>query len=99
MPARPGQPARYDAAYRRAGTAPRVLCVQPWCDGRHVNVTAHRTTGDGAVQMPELIDVHGPEADVLTLGVANLKTHTPAALSETCTPAEARRMTRQLALP
>jgi len=57
-----------------------LLCVQPWGGGRHVNVTSHRTTGDCAVQRQEWVDVHCPEADVLTLVVDNLQTHTPAAL-------------------
>ena len=98
LPARPGQPARYDDAYRRAGTAHLFLFVQPLCGWRHVNVTARRTKYDFAVQMQELVDVHCPEADVLRLVVDNLKTHTPAALYETFAPAEARRITRKLAL-
>ena len=96
MPARPGQPIRYDYEYRREGTANLFLFVQPWRGWRHVNVTAHRTKGDFAVQMKELVDVHFPEADVIKLVVDNLNTHTPAALYETFAPAEARRITRKL---
>jgi hypothetical protein len=96
LPARPGQPARYDDEYRREGTANLFLFVQPWRGWRHVNVTAHRTKHDCAVQRQELVDVHFPEADVIRLVVDNLNTHTPAALYETFAPAEARRITRQL---
>ena len=96
LPARPGQPARYDYAYRREGTANLFLLVQPLRGWRHVNVTAHRTKPDFAVQMQELVDVHFPEADVIRLVVDNLNTHTPAALYETFAPAEARRITRKL---
>jgi hypothetical protein len=43
-----------------------------------------------------LVDVHFPEADVIRLVVANLNTHTPAALYEPFRPEEARRLTRKL---
>jgi len=65
LPARPGQPARYDYEYRREGTANLFLFVQPLRGWRHVNVTAHRTKHDFAVQMQELVNVHFPEADVI----------------------------------
>ena len=97
LPARPGQPARYDYEYRREGTANLFLFVQPLRGWRHVNVTARRTKYDFAMQMQELVDVHFPEADVIRLVVDHLNTHTPAALYETFTPAEARRITRKLA--
>ena len=96
LPARPGQPARYDYAYRRAGTANLFLFVQPLRGWRHVNGTARRTKGDFAVQMQELVDGHFPEADVIRLVVDNLNTHTPAALYETFRAEEARRLTRKL---
>ena len=97
LPARSGPPARYDYAYRRAGTAHLLLCVQPLRGWRHVNVTARRTTQDFAVPRQELVDGHVPEADVMRLVVDTLNTHTPAALYETFAPAEARRSTRKLA--
>ena len=74
-PCRPGQAARYDYEYRREGTANLFLFVQPLRGWRHVNVTAHRTKHDFAVQMQELVDVHCPEADVIRLVVDNLNTH------------------------
>jgi hypothetical protein len=96
LPVRPGQPARYDYAYRREGTANLFLFVQPLHGWRHVNVTARRTKYDFALQMQKWVDVHFPEADVIRLVVDNLNTHTPAALYETFAPAEARRITRKL---
>jgi hypothetical protein len=97
LPTRPGQPARDDDAYRREGTANLFLFVQPLCGWRHVHVTARRTKYDCAMQRQELVDVHVPEADVMRLVVDHRNTHTPAALYETFTPAEARRITRKLA--
>lgn len=96
LPTRPGQPARYDSEYRREGTANLFLFVQPLRGWRQVNVTARRTASDFAQQMQELVDVHFPQAEVIRLVVDNLNTHTPAALSETFAPAEARRLTRKL---
>jgi transposase len=96
LPPRPGQPARYDYEYRRAGTANLFLFVQPLRGWRQVNVTARRTGSDFASQMQELVDVHFPQAEVIRLVVDNLNTHTPAALYETFAPAEARRLTRKL---
>jgi len=69
VPARPGQPARYDYEYRREGTANLFLFVRPLRGWRHVNVTPHRTKCDFAMQMQELVDVHFPEADVIKLVV------------------------------
>ena len=65
------------------GTANLFLFVQPLRGWRHVNVTAHRTKHDFAVQMQELVDVHCPEADVIRLVVDNLNTYDTAALYET----------------
>src|SRR5262245_16807032 len=72
IPARPGQPVHYDYEYRREGTANLFLFVQPLRGWRHVNVTAHRTKGDFAVHMKELVDGHFPEAEVIKLVVDNL---------------------------
>jgi transposase len=96
LPTRPGQPARYDYEYGRAGTANLFLFVQPLRGWRQVNVTARRTAGDFAQQMQELVDVHFPKAEVIRLVVDNLNTHTPAAFYGTFAPAEARRLTRKL---
>jgi len=96
LPAQPGQPTRYDYEYRRAGTANLFVFVQPWCGWRQINVTKQRCKPDFAAQMKELVDVYFPKADVIRLVVDNLNIHTPAALYETFTPAEARRITRKV---
>jgi hypothetical protein len=96
LPVRPGQPACEDDEYKREGTANLFLFVQPLRGWRHVNVTARRTQQDFAQQMQFLVDVSFPTAERVQLVVDNLNTHTPAALYETFTPAEARRITRKL---
>ena len=96
LPARPGQPARYDSEYKREGTANLFLFVQPLRGWRHVNVTKQRTKQDFAQQMRLLVDQYFPTAERIRLVVDNLNTHTPAALYGVFPPNEARRMTRKL---
>ncbi len=93
LPVRPGQPQCYDYEYKREGTAHLLLFVQPLLGWRQVNVTAQRTKPDFAQHMQLLLDVYCPEVAVVRLVVDNLNTHTPAALYETCAPAEAHRTT------
>jgi hypothetical protein len=92
VPAAPGQPARYDYEYQRNGTANLFMMVQPLAGWRHVKVTDRRTYVDFAHCMKDLVDVHFPEAQVITVVLDNLNTHTPAALYEVFPPEEARRL-------
>jgi DDE superfamily endonuclease len=96
LPVRPGQPRRYDYEYRREGTCNLFMCFEPLRGWRHVEVTDRRTAQDFAVCMKELVDVHFPEADVISVVLDTLNTHTPAALYTTFRPAEACRILRKL---
>jgi DDE superfamily endonuclease len=96
LPGRPGQPARYDYEYRREGTCNLFMCFEPLQGWRHVKVTARRTTQDLAHCMQDLVEVHFPQATVISVVLDNLNTHTPAALYATCPPAEACRIARKL---
>jgi hypothetical protein len=96
LPVRPGQPARYDYEYRREGTCNLFMCFEPLQGWRHVKVTARRTTQDFAHCMQDLVDVHFPQATVISVVLDNLNTHTPAALYATFPPAEACRILRTL---
>lgn len=98
LPVRPGQPRRYDYEYRREGTCNLFLCFDPLRGWRHVEVTARRTAQDFAACMKDLVDVHFPEATVISVVLDNLNTHTPAALYAAFRPAEACRMLRKLDL-
>lgn len=94
--AKPGTPQRVDYEYRRNGTANLFVFLdahQPW---RHVKVTERRTNTDFAQCMRELVDVHYPEAELVRVVLDNLSTHTAAALYETFTPEEARRILRRI---
>jgi hypothetical protein len=98
LPVRPGQPRRYDYEYRREGTCNLFMCFEPLRGWRHVEVTPRRTAHDFAACMKDLVDVHFPEAAVISVVLDNLNTHSPAALYATFPPAEACRILRKLDL-
>jgi hypothetical protein len=64
-----------------------------------VRVTARQTGGALAAQLRLLVDEDYPAAEPLGLGGDHLKPHSPACLYERFTPAEARRIARQMAWP
>lgn len=98
LPVEPGQPARYDSEYKRNGTRNLFLAFAPLLGWRDVTVTERRTKPDWAHYMKDLVDVHFPDADLITVVLDNLNTHTLASLYETFAPTEARRIARKLDL-
>jgi hypothetical protein len=92
LPVAPGKPARFDTEYERNGVSNLFMFFCPLSNWRHVKVTAHRTAVDWAQCMRELVDVHFPEAERITVVLDNLNTHTPAALYVAFPPAEAKRL-------
>lgn len=92
IPARPGEPERCDYEYVRAGTANVFMMVEPLRGWRKVNVTSRRTKVDFALQIKELVDVHFPQAERITLVLDNLNTHRMSSLYEAFAPEEARRL-------
>jgi hypothetical protein len=95
LPVGPGQPRRYDDDYRREGAWHLWMCVAASQGWRHVKVTTRRTAQDFALCMKDLVDVHVPEATVVSVVLDHLNTQTPAALDATFPPAEACRILRQ----
>ncbi len=96
LPVCPGRPRRYDYEYRREGTCNLFMCVEPLGGWRHVEVTDRRTAQDFAQCIKDLVDVHFPEATLISVILDNLNTHSPAALYATFPPAEACRILRKL---
>lgn len=92
LPPRPGQPAREDTEYARAGKANLFLACAPHLGWRQIRVTVQRTGVDFAHALREVVDVHFPEAERIVLVLDNLNTHRPAALYQAFPPAEARRI-------
>lgn len=96
LPAMPGHPVRYDYEYRRQGSCNLFMFLEPLRGWRHVKVTDRRTAQDFAHCMQDLVDLHFPQASVISVVLDNLNTHTPAALYATFPPAEACRIVRRL---
>jgi transposase len=93
-PCKPGQPARVDYEYRRNGTANLFVFFDAHRAWRHVKVTDQRTAQDFAACMRDLVDVHYPEAERIRVILDNLSTHSEAALYQSFSPEEARRILR-----
>jgi hypothetical protein len=72
------------------------MFFQPQAGWRHTKITQHRKKEDFADCMRELVDVHFPQAQVIRVVLDNLSTHSPAALYEAFTPAEALRILKKL---
>ncbi|MCA1614334.1 MAG: IS630 family transposase [Acidobacteria bacterium] len=96
LPAKAGQPERYDYEYRRNGVRNLFLFCEPLRGYRHVAVTEQRTMQDFAHQMKWLVDEAYPEAEVVRVVLDNLNTHRAASLYETFAPEEARRIAKKL---
>lgn len=94
--AEPGQVERYDTEYERNGVSNLFLFFEPLRGWRHIEVTDQRTAVDWAYQIRDLVDVHYPEAERITLVMDNLNTHTPASLYKAFAPKEARRILQRL---
>jgi transposase len=92
----PGQVARYDYEYRRAGTVNLFVLLdahRPW---RRVTVSERRTAVDFAQCLRELVDVDYAQAERIRVVMDNLSTHTPGSLYEAFPAAEAHRLLRRL---
>jgi hypothetical protein len=96
LPAKPGQPERYDYEYQRNGTCNQFMFVEPAVGWRHVVVTDQRRQLDFANQMKWLSDEGYPQAKLIRVVLDNLNTHRPASLYEGFAPAEARRILKRL---
>jgi DDE superfamily endonuclease len=92
LPAKPGRSECFDYEYQRNGTANVFAFTEPLTGWRHIAVTDQRTKTDFAHEIRELVDVHRPNADRITLVMDNLNTHSLGSLYEAFPPQEARRI-------
>lgn len=86
----PGQIERYDYEYERNGVSKLFMLFAPFEGWRHVKVTERRTKVDFAHCIQDLLTVHYPDAERITLVMDNLNTHHPASLYEAFAPSEAK---------
>ncbi len=98
LPVEPGKPERYDTEYERNGTCNIFMFFEPLRGQRQVRVTDQRTAIDWAKQIENLIDIHYPDAEQITLVMDNLNTHAGASLYKAFAPAKARRLLNKLDL-
>ena len=96
LPLAPGKPARHDYEYERNGTANLFMIFAPLEGRRRVSVTERRTALDFAEVIRELVDEEYPEAELITLVMDNLNTHTIGSLYEAFPPAQAHRLAQKL---
>jgi hypothetical protein len=96
LPAQPGQTARHDPEYVRAGVVNLFIVCEPLRGWRQVRVSERRTRIDWAQCVRELVDTHYPDAERIVLVMDQLNTHSPASLYEAFPPAEAKRLADKL---
>ncbi len=98
LPARPGQPQRYDYEYRRNGVCNLFLFFEPLAARREVLVRERRTQQDFAHAVKYLVDEAYPEAEVIHVVQDQLNTHTYASLYATFPPEETNRLRKKLVI-
>jgi hypothetical protein len=96
VPARPGQPERFDYEYVRNGVATLFMVFMPLLGYRSVQVTQRRTAKDFAEVLRWLVEDVYAEAEKVVLVCDNLNTHKPASLYEAFPPEQARRIAEKL---
>ena len=96
LPMVEGAPLRYDYQYQRNGVSNLFMIFAPFDGFRHVEVTDRRTSIDFAIICRDLVDVHFPEAEKITLVCDNLNTHKTASLYKAFQPDEPRRIAKRL---
>ena len=88
--AKPGQMERYDYEYERNGVSNLFMLFAPFEGWRHVHVTDRRTKVACAHCIKDLLTIHYPHAEMVTLVMYNLNTHHPSSLYDAFEPAEAK---------
>ena len=96
LPPRPGDVAKEDHEYKRAGTANLFVAFEPLGGWRHYQVTERRTRVDFAHFVRDLLDGRYRYATKVVLVMDNLNTHNVASLYAAFGPAEARRLAERL---
>ena len=92
LPIRPGFEKRVDYEYSRSGVCNIFMVNEPLAGKRFTKVTNQRTKNDWALLVRFICDKLYPAAELITLVMDNLASHSAAALYETFEPAEAKRI-------
>jgi len=92
VPMSKGHDRKCDYEYERLGVCNIFLANEPLAGFRTVKVTDRKCKIDWAEFIKEIADEHYPDAEIITLVMDNLGTHTPGAFYERYAPAEAKRI-------
>jgi len=92
LPIRPGFEKRVDYEYSRSGVCNVFMVNEPLAGKRFTKVTNQRTKNDWALLVRFICDKLYPAAEIITLVMDNLASHSAAALYETFEPAKAKRI-------
>ena len=96
LPCRPGDAAKVDYEYRRAGTANVFVAFEPLAGWRRYEVTEQRRAVDFAHFVRGLVDGRYKDAERVVLVMDNLNTHATGSPYAAFGPAEAHRIARKL---
>ena len=89
VPAKPGQPARYDYEYKRCGTCNIFMANEPLVGIRMVEVTERKTKVDWALFVEKIASRY-ENAEKIILVMDNLNTHVPGSLYQAFAPEKAK---------
>jgi hypothetical protein len=92
IPMSKGHDRMSDYEYERLVVCNIFLADEPLAGFRTVKITEKKCKVDWAEFIKEIADGHYPEAELITLVMDNLGTHTPGAFYERYEPAEAKRI-------
>ncbi len=87
-----GHARKCDFEYERLGVCNIFLANEPLAGFRTVKITSNKCKVDFAKFIKEIADEHYPEAELITLVMDNLGTHTAGAFYERFEPVEAKRI-------
>ncbi len=96
LPPRPGDLAKQDYEYRRAGSCVLFGAFEPQTGRRIIQVDARRTRREFAHVIKALLTEHYPDATRVRLVLDNLNIHTPGALYETFPAEDARALAERI---
>lgn len=89
---KPGFERKVDYEYSRSGICNVFMINEPLAGKRFTKVTNRRTKRDWAILVRYICDKLYPDAEIISLVMDNLASHSAAALYETFEPAEAKRI-------
>ena len=89
IPISQGRPAKYDYEYKRCGVCNIFMACEPLSGKRMVKITERKTKKDWSYFLED-ISTQYENAEIITLVMDNLNTHTPGSFYETFQPNKAK---------